>query len=437
MNNRNLKNPNTPLPEVYDDILKSFFEQGYLAVAPPVAKHIFTGENWKGKLINYLTPFLKFIKRSFEYKKRFQPHFTKENLEGKIWLFINSLNNRNSLLFLETELENTVLIGNGIQLDPADKYQLPFHQAALYTWKFPKIWLYFRDKYGKQATTYGDFLFRTVGIYEIAFHNLATFRPKCIVLSNDHSEKQRALLNAAKRLNIPVVYIQHASISDLMPPLDFDLSLLEGQGALDKYKSRGAVNGKVQLIGMPKFDNYIQYRNTSTTVKNIGICTNIFDKAEDIYKMIQAIQNKFSEINISLRPHPGYKITLNPPENVSLSTKAEHIFDFLKRQDLLIAGNSSVHLEAILLNVTSVYYQVSKMENVKDFYGYVENGLLEECEDIEVLLSVIQENINYRKAIFQNIKYYNDVIGTANEGKSSTLASQYIQDFLKEWKFEN
>lgn len=432
MKDRNLQNPKTPLVEIYDDILKFYIAQGYLDKVAPVARYLFTGKGWKAQLINYLTPFVKFVKRYFEYKKKFQPHFTKESLEGKIWLFINSLNNRNSLTFLQNELEDTVLIGNGVPIESTDKYQLPFHKTVLHAWKFPKIWLYFRKKYGKQAVRYGDLIFKTVGMYEVAFANLSKYRPKCVVLSNDHSEKQRALLNAAKRLNIPVIYIQHASISEFMPPLDFDLSLLESQASLDKYETLGKINGKVQLIGMPKFDSYIQFRNYSTTINHIGICTNPFDNTDDIYQLIYAIQEQFPMINISLRPHPGYKNNIKPVEHVNLSTKAEHVFDFLRRQDLIIAGSSSIHLEAILLNITSLYFQFSSVqENAYDPYGYIKNGLLEDAIDIPNLLNFIKKNIKNRKFVFQNVKYYNSVVGTENEGKSGFLAGLYIKEFLE------
>lgn len=434
MKNRNLQNPTTPLTEIYDDILKFYFEQGYLDKIAPAARYLFTGKGWKAQLINYLTPFVKFFKRYFEYKKEFQPHFTKANLEGKIWLFINSLNNRNSLVFLQDKLQDTVLVGNGIQIDTSDKYQLPFHKTVLYAWKFPKIWFYFRKKYRTQTIKYGDLLFKTVGTYEVAYANLSKYKPKCIILSNDHSEKQRALLNAAKRLNIPVVYIQHASISDHMPPLDFDLSLLEGQAALDKYRTLGTINGKVQLIGMPKFDNYIQFRNHATTIKNIGICTNPFDKTANVYALLEAIQQAFPQLNITVRPHPGYKHDLVVSEAIRLSTKEEHVFDFLRQQDFLIAGNSSIHLEAVLLNIMSVYYQFTPNEkSIDDPYGYVKNGLIQQVDDIPNLLKIIQENIENRLSVFQNVQYFNDVIGTNREGKSSQLAAQYIEDFLKNW----
>ncbi len=432
MDNRDLKNKKTPLFEIYDDILKFYIAQGYLDNVAPVARFLFTGKDWKAKLINYLTPFVKFVKRHFEYKKKFQPHFKAENVGGKIWLFVNSLNNRNSLKFLLDELEDAILVGNGIQIESTDNYQLPLHRTVLYAWKFPKIWQFFRKKYKKQAFKYGDLIFKSVGLYEISYQYLSIYRPKCVVLSNDHSEKQRALLNAAKRLDIPVIYIQHASISDFMPPLDFDLSLLEGQAAWDKYKKLGKVNGKVQLIGMPKFDNYIQFRNHGTTINHIGICTNPFDNPNDIYQLIDAIQNQFPSVNISLRPHPGYKNNIKPIENVNLSTKVEHVFDFLRRQDLIIAGSSSIHLEAILLNITSLYFQFSTVnENTYDPYDYIKNGLLVDAIDISNLLNIIQGNIKNRKSVFQNVKYYNDVIGTKNEGKSGFLAGDCIKMFLE------
>ena len=438
MNDRNLKDKHTPLTEIYDDILKFYLAQSYLEKMPPIVRRIFSGENWKAQFINYLTPFLKFAKRYFEYKRHFQPHFKEENLKGKNWLFVNSLNNHNSLKFLLTELEDTILVGHGVPIKPTDKYQLPFHKSVLYAWKFPKIWFFFFKKYNHQAIKYGDLIFRSIGLYEIAFANLSKFRPKSIVLSNDHSEKQRALLNAAKRLNIPVIYIQHASISDFMPPLDFDLSLLEGQAALDKYKTLGTINGRVELIGMPKFDNYIKFRNYATTVNNIGICTNPMDVEKDIYELIDAIKEAFPTINISLRPHPGYANKLKPIKDVHFSTKSEHVFDFLRNQDLIIAGASSIHLEAILLNITSISYEFTELQELLlDPYGYIKNNLVEVASDLNSLINLIKEKINHRTVVFPKAKYFNHVVGTENEGKCGHLAAQYIRTFLEEfWRNE-
>lgn len=419
--------------EIYDDILKFYFAQNYLDAAAPLVKKQFTGENWKARLTNYLMPFGKFAKRHFEYKREFEPYFTNENVGKKIWLFVGSQNNRSSLKFLLEELDNTILVGYGVPIHESDKFQIPFHQSVLSAWKFPKIWRFFKNKYGNRATKYGDFLFKSIGLYEVAYQTLEKYRPKCLVLANDHSEKQRALLNAAKRLNIPTIYIQHASISDFMPPLDFDLSLLEGQDAWDKYQGKGEIKGKVQLIGMPKFDNYIQFRKETKGVQNIGICTNLLDNQDDITIALKTIAGKFPKCQVSFRPHPGDKRTFEIPDTIGISTKAESIFDFLKRQDVLISGSSSVHLEAILLNVTSIYFEVSTMQaNMQDAYGYVKNGLIEQANDVEDLVEQIETMMRFRQPVYQKAQYYNAVVGTKNEGKSGQLAAKYIQAFLDE-----
>jgi hypothetical protein len=419
--------------KIYDDILKFYFAQNFLEVTPVSVREQFTGENWKAKLINYMMPFAKFVKRHFEYNQKYKSHFTAENLGAKVWLFIGSQNNRSSLKFLLEELNNSVLVGYGVSLHESDKFQIPFHRSVLSVWKFPQIWWFFRKKYGNRAVKYSDFLFNCVGLYEVAYSVLEKYRPKCLVLANDHSEKQRALLNAAKRLNIPTVYIQHASISDFMPPLDFDLSLLEGQDAWDKYKKIGKIQGEVRLIGMPKFDNFIQFRNTSTTVQNIGFCANLFDNQEDITRAIQTIQTQFPKNKITFRLHPGDKRKLEIADSVTISTKEESIFDFLKKQDLIISGSSSVHLEAVLLNVSSIYFEVSPIQkNMQDAYGYVKNGLVEQASDLEDLIKKIEKEIKNRQPVFQKAQYYNALVGTENEGKSGTLAGKYIRDFLNE-----
>ncbi len=422
------------MEEIYDDILKFYFRQDYLSAATPRVRKQFTGENWNAKLMNYVMPFAKFGRRYFEYKRTFEPYFTTENVGGKIWLFANSQNNRNSLKFLLEEFEDAILIGHGIPVEKTDLYQIPFYRAVLSIWKFPKIWQFFNKKYGNRASKYGDFLFQCVGLYEVAFQTLEKYRPKCLILANDHSEKQRALLNAAQRLNIPTVYIQHASISNFMPPLDFDLSLLEGQDSWDKYKKLGPIKGNVELIGMPKFDNYLPYRNTSNHIKSIGICTSSLDDIVYIKELLNTLQSNFPNIALTYRAHPIDNRKFDIPESIAISTKTEGIFDFLKRQDLLIAGSSSVHLEAILLNVTSIYFEMSVLaENMKDAYGYVKNGLIEQAENLEDLTKKVNALQSFRPNVFQNATYYNAVAGTIYEGKSSELATQYIRKFLEKY----
>ena len=66
--------------------------------------------------------------------------------------------NLDAIAFMK-ELNEAVLMGYGVALDESDKFQIPFHRSVLSAWKFPKIWRFFKKKYGNRAVKYGDFLF--------------------------------------------------------------------------------------------------------------------------------------------------------------------------------------------------------------------------------------------------------------------------------------
>lgn len=422
------------MEKIYDDILKFYFAQGFLRKINKNIRRQFTGINRTEKLRNYLAPFVKLFKQEIVFQRQQKQHLTTQNVNGKTWLFVSTANNYNSLKFLTKELNNAILVGFGTSFGEQNDIHLPFHRKVLYLWRFPKLWRFFRKNYKQDAIQFGDFLFNCVGLYEVAYKYLDKHKPNCVVLANDHSERQRALLNAAQRLNIPVIYIQHASITHFMPPLDFDLSLLEGQDALDKYKELGEIKGKVEFVGMPKFDKYIQFRKTSRQITNIGCCTNLLDNQNEIENTLKQLSKSFPKCQINFRPHPNDKRSFALPDAIGLSTKAETSFDFIQRQDVLIAGTSSIHLEAILLNVNSIYFEITALEdNLKDAYGYVKNGLIEQAANMHDLIEKIDYLQQHNPPVFQKAKYYNAVVGTEYEGKSGTLAAQYIRSFLKDW----
>lgn len=422
------------MEKIYDDILKFYFAQGFLRNINKNFRRQFTGINRTEKIRNYLAPFVKLFKQEILFQRQQKQYLTTQNLKGKTWLFFSTSNNYNSLKFLTNELKDAILIGFGASFGQPNDIHLPFHRKAFYLWKYPKIRRFFKQHYGHDAVRFGDFLFNSVGLYEIAYKYLKKYQPKCLILANDHSERQRALLNAAQRLDIPVVYIQHASITHFMPPLDFDLSLLEGQDALDKYRDLGRIKGKVEFIGMPKFDKYLQFRKTSETITNIACCTNLLDTQKEIEATLKQLAAHFPKCQISFRPHPNDNRIFNLPDTIAVSTKSETSFDFILRQDVLIAGTSSIHLEAILLNVNSIYFEITALEeNLIDAYGYVKNGLVEKAVDIHNLIEKIENLQQNNPPVFQKAKYYNAVVGTAYEGKSGILAAKYIHDFLTDW----
>src|SRR5690606_18182252 len=72
-------------------------------------------------------------------------------------------------------------------------------------------------------------IYSTFHLYTFYRSLLDFYKPKNIFFSNDHTPAARALLIAAKDLSIKTIYLQHAAVSTIFPPLNFSLSLLDGQ----------------------------------------------------------------------------------------------------------------------------------------------------------------------------------------------------------------
>src|SRR5690606_33507240 len=74
-----------------------------------------------------------------------------------------------------------------------------------------------------------------LGYYYVALFLIKLTKPERLWLSNDHTYVNVAFLYASKKLRVKSFYLQHASVSDMFPPLNFDLAFLDGKIALNIY----------------------------------------------------------------------------------------------------------------------------------------------------------------------------------------------------------
>ncbi|HDQ16375.1 MAG TPA: hypothetical protein ENN45_04885 [Bacteroidetes bacterium] len=245
----------------------------------------------------------------------------------------------------------------------------------------------------------------------------------------------RALVVAAKTEQIPTFYVQHASVTAKFPELIFDYALLEGRDALLKYDRGYPIsNTKVFLIGMPKADQYFPYINTSSTVERIGICTNPQDTVSKVEDLLKYLSQNYADTPLILRPHPGeIKIRSGIWSEMASRYKTEFsdahqelIFDFLRKVDAIIAANSSVLLEAALLNIVPFYYDLSEGDN-PDYYGYVQSGLAQYIKQLENLNVHLLANHKMKSEIRQRAKHYCATVNTSHDGHSCELASSIIE----------
>ena len=370
-----------------------------------------------------------------------QPIRNRDDLSGKVWLYVVSANNYDALAFLAEARADAVLVAG--QAKNIGRYnavvnRLSLRRKLLYYWQFPGAYLGLRQQAGPRATRFFDFIFYAIGYYEVYRRALRRHRPRAVVFSNDHNDDTRSLLLACRAEGVPTAYVQHASVSTNFPPLGFDLSMLEGQDALDKYRQCGPIAGRVALVGMPKADAYLSRRNTAPAVRRVGLACNIHDPLPALTDALEYLMRELPELTFTLRPHPSDGRDFGPlrqllPGLQWSDARHENVFDFLLRQDALVAADTSTHLEAVMLNVASIYFRFAANPLTDDYYGYAARGLVERADTPAALANTLRRYTHFKPAdLYQRANYYNATLGTPDEGHSRERTASTLNNWLNE-----
>ena len=369
----------------------------------------------------------------------FQPVRTQADLRGAVWLYVVSANNYEALQFIQQSQPSAVLVagqGKNIGRYNGAVQRLSLRRKLLYYWQYPAVLLGLRRREGPRAWRFFDLIFYAIGYYEVYRRALRHYRPRAVVLANDHNDDARALLLACRAEGIPTAYVQHASVSANFPPLGFDLSLLEGQDALDKYRRCGPVRGRVALVGMPKADAYLSRRNTAPAVRRVGLACNIHDPLPALAETLAYLAQALPLLTLTLRPHPSDTRDFGPlrrqlPQVQWSDARRQNVFEFLETQDALVAADTSTHLEATLLNVASIYYRFAANPLTDDYYGYVAHGLVTRAADLPALKALLGALAQHKPAdLYRRAAYYNATLGTPDEGHSQPLAARVLGEWL-------
>lgn len=231
---------------------------------------------------------------------------------------------------------------------------------------------------------------------------------KCVLFSNDHIGANRALEYICKDNNVPSIYIQHASVSDYYPDLNFSYSFLDGLDSFIKYVENKTFDSVPVIFGAIRYSDLKKNRKSDNTLKNtIGIAVNVIDTEEVVSDLCRSIENGFPDIKIIIRAHPNL---LKRPFHIEgknveyINAVEEPILDFFNRIDVLVSNDSTIHLDAIEFGLVSIKYNLSA-EGFSDQYSYVDKGLIKNCEKPVELLSFLR-NPGLAKSDPSIVRYY-------------------------------
>ncbi len=200
-----------------------------------------------------------------------------------------------------------------------------------------------------------------VAWYGRAMAILSTHKPGAVLVSSDSNPEEVGFSGAARALAIPRIFVSHAYPTPLSPPLDFTLSILEGEAALHARRRKGPVTGEVILAGIEGDSAALDPDRFRRERPCIGIFTPKAIAWPTLTKAIDDCREYFSARQIIIRWHPSM---LQPPRLASLlsdyagiveSPRTASLEEVTRQCDWVIADeNSNVHLQVLKLGVPTV-----------------------------------------------------------------------------------
>ncbi|MFW5886280.1 MAG: hypothetical protein ACOCUL_00850 [Bacteroidota bacterium] len=359
--------------------------------------------------------------------------------KNKIWFYVRTKNQFNAVEEVYKLMNNAVIVTtatkfhNGLIPPIYEKDVLALDPTEGIKWYkilnfLLKTSLYFPKKF----FLYGDIIFSIFNHKSFFEKKLREYNPKAVVFSNDHIPDIRSLLYCCLQQNIKTIYIQHAAVSEFFPKLSFDLSLLEGIISYNKYMGAGTPKGKVKIIGVPRLDKHIKKRKQPAFIDKIGICYSLGDDIKEITEFVKVLSKKHSG-KITIRPHPQDNRpcpVLKSNQVVLSNSKTENAFCFLQKQDLIFSGNSTILLESVMMNITSIYCSFFNHDNF-DYYNFYKNNMVYLLENIAQLPKILNNPHIPEKSTYLKAKPYNAAIGTEYEDKVSDKFVEAINNFIQ------
>ncbi|WP_284651805.1 hypothetical protein [Flavobacterium terrisoli] len=351
-------------------------------------------------------------------------------------VFIETINQKNAILdvfnFMQNDREEVLfIVNNGITIDGFDNLQFNNRKAFL-------LGLFYWPKACCVSLRYTQ---RNKGIINRVhvLVNLSLFLSsekifnryiektgaQKIILTNDHNLQPLALLLSAKRKQVKSYYIQHASVSSAFPKLLPDVSLLEGQQAIDTYNQIGNYSREIKLVGIARLDGILAYKKEYRTKDiTVGFCLKPYYSLELIREIIEAIKASNNVAEVILRPHPGNSAKFYrslEQFNVSISNaKKERPHEFIKRIDVMISGESSIILEASLMKTKTIYID-DKIAQL-DLYGFIKNRITTFAQNLREITQMLDTmDASQIESQYANCGYYCSTVNTPFENKSREL----------------
>ena len=216
----------------------------------------------------------------------------------------------------------------------------------------------------------------------------ATERFQLAVMSSHSNPHGVALNAAARRAGVPVILITHGMPIEPIARLDYDLAIMECDASVESYRRAGCRFGHVIVKSHRR-----RFATMAPSPPQRPLTVGIFlskDPTEDrLMAALQALRANAHVKQIVIRPHPvnlwtrmRTSLPTGHDDRIRVSTTPS-IVDDLRACDVVLAANSTVHVEALVAGKPSCYVQ--GLDHAPfDVQSFVRDGLVFNLPDLSL-----------------------------------------------------
>lgn len=266
-----------------------------------------------------------------------------------------------------------------------------------------------------------------------------------VIVGTTEDITNRVLTLISKSKGIPSYCLQHGAImgEEAFFPIFATKQIVYGEYEREWYFQRGGADSQIEILGHPRYDDIYNKKhlekkvlckklNIDPSKKIIFIATQPFKTQVYVELTKQLMKDK--NITVIIKPHPWEKGRNLVSEYIHLSkvypnikyiTTEVNIYDVISNSDLVVISNSTVGLEAMLLDKPVVVYK-SKSEE-RDYKYYDELSWLV-THSIENMIQTI-EKVLYDSSYSTTAKQLRDYFIQKNYPQ--TTVTQKLQDLSR------
>lgn len=262
---------------------------------------------------------------------------------------------------------------------------------------------------------------------------------KLIILSSDSNPYAMAAMAISRKKKMRTCYINHGHIPEGPPRTFFDLNLLDGQSLFDVYKRSKSMAGETFFIGSEGERGSLKKGLLNLKSKenySVGVFLSILTNWESVHKLLEKLILSKQINHILLRLHPNLilrdqkqiiKIEQKYSSEITISYATEIATVDLENCDLLIAGNSSVHLTSLKFGVPSILcHEIDLVPN--DFYLFEQKKLVPVMRDLNI--SRLSDITSFYENQDPDIRVYFDASYNLDEKELEARIRNKILSFL-------